>query len=156
MRKVFLGLLCAVSVNAFAGETLVCKSYGYAPTADDFGNIKQEPARGEFLVEKDKVIQTTSGRAFYAAQPEDFGFDKDVLTFFNRHANQVLYLYQRDGKTEVGLSILTADSDDLYLDKDEFTQCDFDLDTDRPAVASKTSLVVGSRRVDPALPVFTF
>lgn len=153
MRKVFLGLLCAVSFNAVAGETLVCESYGYAPTADDFDKITLEPARTEFQVEKDKVIKSASGRAFYAAQPEDFGFDKDVLTFFNRHANQVLYLYKREGKMEVGMSLLTQDSDDLYMDKDEFTECSFG---DGPVVASKTSLAVGSRKVDPALPVFTF
>jgi hypothetical protein len=152
MRKVLLAVLCAVSVNAFAGETLVCGNHGYAPTANDFDKIKQEPAHSEFVVEKDRVVRTSSDTVFYAAEPEDFGFDKDVLTFFNRHAHQVLYMYKRDGKLEVGLSVINQDSDDLYLDKDEFTGCEFN----GAAKASKVSFVVSDRRVNPALPVFTF
>jgi hypothetical protein len=154
MRKVFLGLLCVVSFHAFAGEMLECESRGYAASADDMDKIDQQPRHSEFLVEKDKVIQVAVGRAFYAAEPEDFGFEKDVLTFYNRHANQVLYIYKSNGKTEVGVSALNKDSDDLYLDKDEFTQCGFN--ESRRGVALKTSFTMHSRRVDPALPVFTF
>lgn len=152
MRSVFFAVLCVASLQAFAGETLVCESYGYAPTANDFDKIVQGPVHTEFTVEKDKVIKTSIGRVYYAAEPEDFGFEKDVLTFFNRHAHQVLYIYKKDGKLEVGLSMINQDSDDLYLDKDEFTGCGFN----GAAVATKASMVVSDRRVNPALPVFTF
>jgi hypothetical protein len=125
MKRFIFVTLLLVSAHTMASSAMVCKQYGYAATAEDFHSIKMEASDNTFLISKDKV-STKSGRLYQAVDPETVGFDHGTPTYLNEGSGEVLYLYQRKRKNEIGISTLIPDSDAGFLDKELYSDCHFE------------------------------
>lgn len=157
MKQILMVLGVLWSVTALGSETVVCKQYGYAATADDFDNIKMDPVEAKFDISDTRVITLSVGRPFEARDPSEVGLEADTLVFFNEFSRETLYVYKKAGKMEIGISTQIPDSDDFFGDKQLFTECSFEPQGgSQHAVASKSSLTTYTGGVDPTRPVFRF
>jgi len=155
MKRVFAVLCVLWSVAAMGNESMVCKQYGYTDKDEEFHSIKTHELQSTFVMEKDRII---FGSVLYKlVDPTTVGFEPDIIAYFNKRDSKVLYLYMNGEKKEIGISKLIPDSDAFFGDKSVFADCDLKPHGgSQDAVASKSSLAVNSRGVDPTLPVFSF
>jgi len=156
MKRVFVALCVLWSVAAMGNETMVCKQYGYTDNDEEFHSIKTHALQSTFLMEADNII--FGDALFEKVDPTSVGFDADIIAYYDKSEDKVLYFYMNGKKREIGISKLIPDSDAFYGDKSLFTDCDLQQPQGggKHAVASKLSLTVNSNRVDPTLPVYSF
>ena len=150
MKRLLVAVCAVLSVNVYAQESVVCNQYGYTDKDSEFHSIKTHELVNTFVLDRKRVIY---GEVVYSEiDPVIVGFDKDIITYYDINTDKVMYFYQKEGKKEIGISKLIADSDAFFGDKHLFTNCEIKT----PEVVVKSSYRVKRKPVNLVLPVYSF
>lgn len=125
MNKAVLMWLAAffVGISEVRADELICQGYGYIPSLDGASNIQAKMKKSRFFFNRDGAI--IGGRRFTPMDPAEVGLEGLAVTYFSEEDDSVLYLYQNDGKVEIGISHIDRDTDTIFSDKAMYTDCYF-------------------------------
>ncbi len=138
MKWIITAFAILCSCNTLAA-TMVCKEWGYANSPDDFHSIKLEKQETSFVVSEEQVVKASIGRVYSKVDPESFDLvDLNVTVY--KLGLELLYIYEEEGKTNIGISHLVEDSDTFFGDKELFADCKTVIREGRPQRSTSQSL----------------